>query len=305
MAILFDCGTEVMLGNYYNSPGSCFVNEDSVSFGYSIEEYFNKRKEIICDKIIEELKIGNIEDILGVKIDDCTRQCFISGSDVKFNKLHKYVKFPYFNIPALDGFQIGIDINPCIGSQDSRTKIYGIFRYYDTPCTIDFVKQFSQKSIMLCNSIVKIIANQYFEYINTSFTNTDTKLDDYYSVYSIGIGSKSNIVQEYIDMSNDNDKFEALYTSDRDAQSISATLLDLCELASNNSQDNYWWTKNTFIYDESDEDSLQEEYPKSAKKTSAFIGRHGGETKAFFIALVNNKPKFALRPLNIGLINKH
>jgi len=305
MAMLFDCGTEVMLGNYYNSPGSCFISEDQTSFGDNIAKYFNKRKEIVCDNIIKELKGEQFEDILEVKIDDCTRQCFIKGSDVEFNKTFKYIKFPYFSIPALDGFQIGIDINPCIGSQDSRTKIYGIFRYYDTPCTIDFIKQFSQKSMTLCNSIVKIVAKQYFEYINETFANISTTLEDCYSIYSIGIGSKDNTVQKYIDLSNNSEKFEALYTSDRDAQTISATLLELCEIASNNSRSMYWWTKNTFIYDESDDDSLPEECGKSTKKTAAFIGRYGEETKAFFIALVNNKPKFALRPLNIGLINKH
>ncbi|HML54759.1 MAG TPA: hypothetical protein PKC79_11745 [Solidesulfovibrio magneticus] len=305
MTISFDHGTEVMLGNYYNSPGSCFVNQDISSLGHSIAEYFNKKKETICDKIIEALKSEQFEEILEVKIDDCTRQCFIKESDVEFNKTYKYIKFPYFNIPALDGFQIGIDINPCIGSQDSRTKIYGIFRYYDTPCTIDFIKKFSKKSMVLCNSIVRIIAKQYFEYINTNFVNTNITLDNYYSIYSIGIGSTDTVVQKYIDLSNDNEKFEALYTSNRDAQTISTTLLDLCELASNNSRAMYWWTKNTFIYDESDDDLQTEEYAKSTRKTTAFIGRYGEETKAFFIALVNNKPKFALRPLNIGLINKH
>jgi hypothetical protein len=226
----FDRGAEFWYAFYYDILEGCFSNEENIhKFGAYAEEEFNKQalKEKLFHSILRAIN-ENLSDFKGVGLQPCCNTDPVVDR-ISYNEKFKYIKFPSIGVSGLNGFTLRVDINPCLKSTGSMTKIYCITRLAE-PVNREDAVDFLNRSKKICEIVLEKVQQAYIGILQGFLSiegGEGIEIADHspYKITSGAVGSSDENVREFVRLSTSGEDLQK-YTKENSFLQIIEQLLD-------------------------------------------------------------------------------
>jgi hypothetical protein len=300
----FDKGADFWYAHYY----------EDADFRLADKQLADKFGSFFCDKINSTQIKGELcKSLYSImsdnynafnNVDKFDYACFEDG-EIVYSSKHQYITFPDFRIKPLDELVLRVDISPCVGEEDSMTKIYCIPRYRGQIKASD-IGDFFKRSELVCEAAICILSEIYINTFrnfaktaNLKIENNDAWMKAPYLLVSRMVGSKDAHTKEFLRLLDKPTEWEEFCHNNERGK----TILDvLSEMNRANSKGwnlpDYEWFKQTVQFESTD--------PTVGKKLDreaiGYFGFKADEHFGHCIGIADSYPRDILRPIHRDVI---
>jgi hypothetical protein len=307
--VYFNIGADFWYAHYYDNLAVSFVNQEAAhKFGEFFSNGLNgpEEKKGLCLSISDIINknYDKLKDTDKIEIDSL---CFID-EPIRYIERFQYIKFPDFKDKQFDGLIIRMDINPCVGKENSMTKIYCISRYRGRLTSVE-VKNFFAMAEVICKAIVETLSLIYIQKFNEFAEKQhyigvkkvkEEKLSNPFRLVSRCVGSDDENTTKFLHLLQYPEEWNKFCRKNAYAKTIFATLGDMNEPAGKGWKlADYKWFREKVLYEKKDIS------PKQVHETWGYIGFKRDDNMGHFIGISSSSPRDILLPIHLDFIRSY
>ena len=308
----FNKGAEFWYANYYENLGLHCKDVETVSeFGKYFSDVLNNdsRKEKLSQFIRETVKdnFGKFNDFNEEYFDSMH---FSEDEKIKYKNEYRYIRFPDFTTNRNKGLLLRLDINPCIGTEDTMTKVYCNIQYRNN-ISGDDTLSFFKRSRPVSMAVVKFLTNLYLD-SHMSFAGckgllienvNKSSLQNPFIVDSLMVGSSDEMMRFYLSQMENKSMWQEYCKKDTSGKRLNNLLVQLNKDI--NSRFNrrwklsdYDWIKQKVTFKQKDDLAKKPVTHNSV----GYVGYTGDGSSLHLLGVSDSYPSDILLPLHLELI---
>jgi hypothetical protein len=307
--INFTKGAEFWYAHYYEKLRiGCQNTKILADFGRYFSDFLNEEKEklelssLLRDIVREQYrKFDKLDEKYFDNLD------FLKDEKIEYNKEFNYIRFPDFSSDRSTGILLRMDINPCIGDDDTMTKIYCNLRHRDNISEKD-AYYFFKKSQPISNNIVEILTKRYVDSYtkyarinNYSIEEVDeSAVREPFIVDSYMVGSNDEHMINYLKKLDNRSEWTEFCQKDETGKKLNEFLVKLnkSSIGKDWELSDYDWFKQKVVFEQKrDQAGKPQRY-----EALGYIGYHGDDNSCHLIGVSDSYPHDILLPLHLELI---